>query len=592
MSETELLLHASRVRPDAETVARLSTSVDAESFAWLAKRHGVAALCARALTAAGAKPEVTATVERLAAPIRLRTLELTASLARLHDALAIASVPYVSLKGPALAVMAFPSLGLRTFRDLDLLVRPRDWRATASLLAGLGYIPGFPSQLLELAAAGHAPPPDVPFWSPDRDLELDLHVASSRPWLDLPIDPSDPALLTTVRVGGRDVPTLNPTRTLVYLAVHGAKHGWERLAWLTDIAFLLDAHPEARWDDAITWASETGTSRLLNLGVGLARALLAAPIPPALAAAFEADRSVMALVRQLTDEAPGIPWEDRSRLDRAQFQWRSREQWRDRVRWAWMRLFEPTLDDFRAAPRFARAARPWRLARNILSGTGIFVGGCLPGDPQGCVWRSSPTGALICHTDVAGEPVQWIRPDAPQIAAAVVMDDADPATATRRLDALATNAARNQILLIGVPADATAAAIVDVIDAVAAEDGLGAPYLWAGFGAGAERLTGELVPQFGGTHPGPIVANCGGLPPGDFAWEPSLATTAAVPVYFAGGDVDGDLTRATDGYRAAGFEIVELAPLSTTTRCDPAEDWSARTIGHWTAFRSRLNAEP
>jgi hypothetical protein len=589
MNSEVLLLKACRVHPDLDAIAALSAVVDPEGFAWLARTHGVTMLCERAFAQVEVPGALRDAVHQLAAPIRMRTLELSGLLVRLVDRFEAANIPILPLKGPTLAAMAYRDLGLRTFRDLDLVVRPEDWPAAVALLAQDGFVPGFPEALVLRARAGHAPPPDSPFWGPDRDLELDLHTASSRPWLELPIAAEDPTIRAAVTIGGRQIETLRPENLLVYLAVHGGKHGWERLAWVADLAFLLDTCRDAPWDESVRWARRSGLLRMLLVGVGLARKLLQAELPEALDQPLRADASAIDLVEEAAWEVFGPPWDDRPRTDRALFQWRSRERVRDRLRWLSMRIFEPTLDDLRLSPRAARAARPFRVLRSLLLGTSIGASGCLPADPSGCVWRVSDGGTLVCRTEIAGTAVQIVRPTIAATALAPVLVESDAVwTASTRLDGIADHAAKNGIVLLSPSPDATAEDVVDVVTAAAASEEVPATnLLWAGYGTGAGLLTADIIPGHGDVVPGVIVANCGGSPPGTFTWTPTTANTAALPVYFAGGPADGDLAAAADSYRQAGFARVEEQSVDVPTACDPDEDWAARTIGHWSAYQSR-----
>jgi hypothetical protein len=56
---------------------------------------------------------------------------------------------------------------------------------------------------------------------------------------------------------GTAVTTLSTADTLIYLCLHGAKHRWVRLAWLADVAALVDRSPELEWeavfDRALKW---------------------------------------------------------------------------------------------------------------------------------------------------------------------------------------------------------------------------------------------------------------------------------------------------------------------------------------------------
>lgn len=111
------------------------------ALAALAEAHGVAPLLFKRLSELPVQ---------LAAPV-VQTLEssyyqsagraqlLKAELDRLAGAFDQAGLPWLPLKGAALAWDIYPDPALRPMNDLDLLVAPRDLLAAVRLAAGLGY---------------------------------------------------------------------------------------------------------------------------------------------------------------------------------------------------------------------------------------------------------------------------------------------------------------------------------------------------------------------------------------------------------------------------------------------------------------------
>ncbi|GAB4111790.1 MAG: hypothetical protein Kow001_13450 [Acidobacteriota bacterium] len=82
--------------------------------------------------------------QRLAQELRLnlvRNLSRVAELSRLSAAFAGQGLEMISLKGMHLALVAYPHLGVRFMRDLDILVRPEAVVAAQRLLESLGYRP-------------------------------------------------------------------------------------------------------------------------------------------------------------------------------------------------------------------------------------------------------------------------------------------------------------------------------------------------------------------------------------------------------------------------------------------------------------------
>jgi hypothetical protein len=75
------------------------------------------------------------------------------------------------------------------------------------------------------------------------------------------------------------VKCLAPEDLLLALAVHGTKHLWERLAWVCDVAALLNSRPSLDWDFVRSRARESRVERMLHLALLLARGLAGAELP-------------------------------------------------------------------------------------------------------------------------------------------------------------------------------------------------------------------------------------------------------------------------------------------------------------------------
>ena len=82
--------------------------------------------------------------------------------------------------------------------------------------------------------------------------------------------------LITVELCGRKLRTFSIEDTLVMLSVHGAKHFWERLGWILDVAELTAGQP-VDWPLTMRIAAKLKSTRLLLLGLYLAHELMDAP---------------------------------------------------------------------------------------------------------------------------------------------------------------------------------------------------------------------------------------------------------------------------------------------------------------------------
>jgi len=138
--------------------------------------------------------------------------------------------------------------------------------------------------------------------------------------------------LEPVSLGGETVQGFSPEASLLILCIHGSDHLWCYLQMICDIAELLRVHPEMDWKWVMEQADIQGSTRMLFLGLRLARDLLGVTLPEEVVHRMEADRVVRSLAEQLRQrlfrEAYGLPG--------VVLQLRMRERWWDK---AWYGLY-------------------------------------------------------------------------------------------------------------------------------------------------------------------------------------------------------------------------------------------------------------
>jgi len=359
-AEEELLLAAARVGDAAARRARLAAALargaDPARLARLARGHRVVPLLARAAEELGEGFPAGGELRDEARQIGYRNVFLAGELVAVLRRLAAGGVSALTFKGPALAVAAYGALALRQFADLDLLVRPADFAHAREILLAGGFVVR-QDAWLAVRHLSH----EVTFYGHEGRVEIDLH-RRALPRELAAIAPQDlwaaPELLELV---GETVPTLAPETAALVLAEHAHKHGWLRLAWVADLAHLVAARPDLDWDRLARLARETGSQRVLAVGLELAARLLAAPVPRNVAR----DAAAVILANEIAERL-FAPRDDElaGKLEVAGWQWRGRERWRDRVRYA----LTPNEDDWIVlplpAPLFAvyYLIRPLRVA--------------------------------------------------------------------------------------------------------------------------------------------------------------------------------------------------------------------------------------
>jgi hypothetical protein len=142
------------------------------------------------------------------------------------------------------------------------------------------------------------------------------------------------------------------------------------LEWISCVAELIAGNPGLDWRAVIQRAEETGTVRLLLLGLSLTRRLFNTPLPRFVEARLDADeqahRLCESVVGWLFDKPAGTHYQHRAA--RYLFMLRTREKWRDRVRIILFSALKPPHPDaeewLRLPPRLSflnYVVRPLRL---------------------------------------------------------------------------------------------------------------------------------------------------------------------------------------------------------------------------------------
>ena len=367
--EWSVLLECASPAHDPEHLLDLVRSVNWTCLLAFAEEHGVAGHLAACLLEFGGSLVPSEARQALVEHRRLQnlsTLRLNAELFRVLEIFASEKIGALVVKGPVLAVEAYGDPAIRSYGDLDLLVRQRDIRRATELMSARGFVPAVPPSAID---AGKIPGQYL-FSKPDAKLIVELHNDFTLRYFPrrLPLETFF-ARQVSVRVDGHDVPALSVEDELVLICIHGAKHFWERLMWIADVAALVYRQTGIDWDLVANSARAVKAERMLHTGLRLASDLLKMPLPEKVQAAVQADAMAARLAEQCANWLPAAGNASHGLFARAAFRLRMRGGLMAAPAYLWRLSFWPTEEDWRDGPDenqhllSSAIRRPFRLAR-------------------------------------------------------------------------------------------------------------------------------------------------------------------------------------------------------------------------------------
>jgi len=294
-----------------------------------------------------------------------RNAMMWSELHRVHRALEDRGVPAIPFKGPLSAVAFYGSAAYRDFADLDVLIRRHDLPEAHVALAAVGYRLEEPYGRYP-AVLGLSTEYAFPYRHAETGSRLELHCELAPSYFAFRLKTDDAFARAAAKPwNGTVFRSLCDEDTVLTLSMHGAKHCWLWLDLICSLAAALRTAPNLDWPVLIARAAALGATRMLLVGLALARDLFETALPSEVCARIARDRTV----RRLKDEVVANLF--RSRTERAVFVWTPwfhqavRERMRDRILYRLAGLTSPELDDLRALPLPRRLFGLYRLTRPL-----------------------------------------------------------------------------------------------------------------------------------------------------------------------------------------------------------------------------------
>ena len=345
-AEHEILLRVARRELDLDLHGLLARVSDWDYLFTTASSHGLIPLLHKHLHAQ--RPDLIpvnflSRLKRESVANTQNVLHLFAKQLQLYRLFKENNVRLAILKGGLLAEMAYGEIGLRHAGDIDVLIARADFERARELLESLGYemTPALNGAQLASHLNAHC---EIQFMRDDWFTVVDLHWALAPKSFVFKLETDDVLTrLQRVSVAGMGFETLANEDLILYQAMHGAKHLWRRLEWISSLGETIRAADATDWDVVMNRAAGAHATRMLALGLRLAEKLSGINVPAGIdtdrAAAKMAD-DVMAQMFTLSGAADST--------ETNLYNLKIMDRKRDALVSALRAIFVPTLTDWHA----------------------------------------------------------------------------------------------------------------------------------------------------------------------------------------------------------------------------------------------------
>lgn len=211
------------------------------------------------------------------------------------------NIPAIPFKGPTIAEKAYEDLNLRSFGDLDILIKKKDVQRAEKLLLEHGYT----------AEISFSPPHTQKYLEHENSLSfyhknsisIDLHWEITGRYLlhHLYFEDFEDRLQTTSLLN-KKICSIPDDLMLVYLCIHGTSHCWDRFEWICCFVELIKKQNKQTILNALNLAEAMGAKRMFLLGLYLGQYFLDTQYPEQIQKAIVSDQRVVKCADEIKNQ--------------------------------------------------------------------------------------------------------------------------------------------------------------------------------------------------------------------------------------------------------------------------------------------------
>lgn len=206
-----------------------------------------------------------------------KNLLLTGELVKVMKLLDENGINAVTYKGPVLAHSIYGNIAYRQFGDIDILTDKKGALKSKDIIFSEGYELCRPfkvddSTYMKLES-------EYIFTNKENGSKIEINWNFEGKFLyfaDNPMFLFDN--LKEFNINQCKIRSFSPVNQLLMLSIHAAKHNWNRLSWICDIAHLIQSE-EIEWVITLENAEKLGVKRILMINLFLAQDLFGIKLP-------------------------------------------------------------------------------------------------------------------------------------------------------------------------------------------------------------------------------------------------------------------------------------------------------------------------
>lgn len=350
--EFELLLTCCRPKPTEAHYLRqrqlAATGPDSGKILAYAYRHDVSSLlyCNLSCHPPGTFPNEL--LNKLAMRHKRNIQHASQALLAIHELmLAGPELNLLVMKGLDVAGRAYGDLAARGVGDIDILVNPEQLDAALTKLKELGWNIDEPEILFTetrnilLRNQNHC------LLIRKRFPHMELHWRATHNPFEFPMD--DWPALSVSKKSNIGIPGLANEDLMIYLCLHGAKHGWGRLKWIFDLPNILATH-DLDWPKLWQRAHQLGAGLALQQGLLLAQKYCRIDLSPEIKSGFRHSINLSQWQSIYSIQQGPEHWMEHLPIRLKLHQWINRMLTARKINvlvWYFAMMFYPNVDDYR-----------------------------------------------------------------------------------------------------------------------------------------------------------------------------------------------------------------------------------------------------